>query len=58
VIRGVDEVGVRVLVDERYARDSWNAVREFIPPVEREEFQPVSPDMLDLAMDRFRAKLD
>ena len=58
VIRGVDEVGVRVLVDERYARDSWNAVREFIPPVEREEFQPVSPDMLDLAMDRFRSKLD
>jgi DNA excision repair protein ERCC-2 len=58
VIRGADEVGVRVLVDERYARDSWNAVREFIPAVEREEFQPVSPDMLNLAMDRFRSKLD
>jgi DNA excision repair protein ERCC-2 len=58
VIRGPEEVGVRVLVDERYARDSWNSVREFIPPVEREEFQPVSPDMLDVAMDRFRRKLD
>ena len=58
VIRGVDEVGVRVLVDERFARESWNSVRGFIPEVEREEFQPVSPDMLDLAMDRFRAKLD
>jgi len=58
VIRGPEEVGVRVLIDERYARDSWNAVREFIPEVEREEFQPVSPDMLNLAMDRFRSKLD
>jgi DNA excision repair protein ERCC-2 len=53
VIRGPDERGVRVLVDERYARDSWDSVREYLPPAEREEFQPVSPDMLELGLDRF-----
>jgi DNA excision repair protein ERCC-2 len=53
VIRGPDEAGVRVLVDSRYARDSWDSVREFLPATEREEFQPVSPDMLSLGLDRF-----
>ncbi|WP_440006904.1 ATP-dependent DNA helicase [Halomicrococcus sp. SG-WS-1] len=53
VIRGPDEEGVRVLVDSRYARDSWDSVREFFPETEREEFQPVSPDMLSLGLDRF-----
>ena len=51
VIRGPDEVGIRVLVDERYARDSWDSVRPYLP--EREEFQPVSPDMLELGLERF-----
>jgi DNA excision repair protein ERCC-2 len=54
VIRGPEEVGVRVLVDSRYARDSWDSVREFFPDTEREEFQPVSPDMLSLGLERFR----
>ncbi|SEH54799.1 DNA excision repair protein ERCC-2 [Halopenitus malekzadehii] len=53
VIRGADERGVRVLLDARYARDSWNGVREYLPEHEREEFQPVSPDMLGMALDRF-----
>ncbi len=53
VIRGADERGVRVLVDERYARESWDSVRGFLPPSEREEFRPVSADMLSLALDRF-----
>ncbi|WP_248896271.1 ATP-dependent DNA helicase [Haloplanus halobius] len=53
VIRGPDERGVRVLVDARYARDRWNGVREYLPDWEREEFQPVSPDMLSLGLDRF-----
>jgi DNA excision repair protein ERCC-2 len=52
VIRGPEEVGVRVLLDERYARESWNSVREYLGP-DREEFQPVSPDMLSLGLDRF-----
>jgi DNA excision repair protein ERCC-2 len=53
VIRGPDEEGVRVLVDGRYARDSWDSVRDLLPDGEREEFQPVSPDMLSLGLDRF-----
>ncbi|MFB6112415.1 MAG: ATP-dependent DNA helicase [Halobacteriaceae archaeon] len=49
VIRGPEEVGVRVLVDARYARDSWDSVRQYVP----EEYRPVSPDMLDLGLERF-----
>ncbi|WP_430506143.1 ATP-dependent DNA helicase [Haloparvum sp. PAK95] len=53
VIRGPEERGVRVFLDGRYARDSWNSVRSHLPAHEREEFQPVSPDMLSFALDRF-----
>ncbi len=53
VIRGSDERGIRVLVDSRYARPSWNSVREYFPSVEQEEFQPVSPDMLSFGLERF-----
>ncbi|GAA0718495.1 DNA excision repair protein ERCC-2 [Halorubrum trapanicum] len=56
VIRGPDERGVRVLLDARYARDSWNGVREYFPEHEREEYQPVSPDMLEVALDRFESR--
>jgi DNA excision repair protein ERCC-2 len=58
VIRGSDEVGVRVLVDERYARDSWDSVRGFLPETEREEFRPVSADMLSFGLDRFWSARD
>ncbi|WP_345786259.1 ATP-dependent DNA helicase [Halolamina sp.] len=53
VIRGPEEVGVRALVDARYARDSWNSVREFLPESEQAEFSPVSPDMLEFGVERF-----
>jgi DNA excision repair protein ERCC-2 len=57
VIRGPEEVGVRVLVDARYARGSWDSVRKFFPEVEREEFRTVSTDMgmdmLSHGLDRF-----
>jgi DNA excision repair protein ERCC-2 len=52
VIRGPDERGVRVLLDERYASDDWDSVRDLLGP-DREEFQPVGPDMLDFALERF-----
>ncbi len=54
VIRGPEEGGVRVLIDARYARESWDGVREHFPVGEREEFRPVSPDMLSLGLERFR----
>ncbi|WP_336363410.1 ATP-dependent DNA helicase [Halalkalicoccus salilacus] len=53
VIRGPEEVGVRVLLDARYARESWDGVREHLPEPEREEFRPVSSDMLSLGLERF-----
>ncbi len=53
VIRGRDDRGVRVLVDARYARQSWNSVRSYLPAHERDAFQPVSADMLSLGLDRF-----
>jgi DNA excision repair protein ERCC-2 len=53
VIRGPEERGVRALVDRRYAREGWDSVREHLPAGEREEFGPVSPDMLSLGLDRF-----
>jgi DNA excision repair protein ERCC-2 len=52
VIRGPDEVGVRVLLDERYAGDSWDSVRDLLGP-DRAEFQPVGPEMLSVALERF-----
>jgi DNA excision repair protein ERCC-2 len=58
VIRGPEERGVRVLVDERYARDRWNGVRDHLPDWERAEFQPVSPDLLSLGLDRFETRDD
>ncbi|PSQ17079.1 ATP-dependent DNA helicase [Halobacteriales archaeon QS_8_69_26] len=51
VIRGPEETGVRVLLDERYARDSWDSVRDLVP--DHEGFQAVSPDMLGFGLDRF-----
>ena len=51
VIRGPEETGVRVLLDERYARDSWDSVRDLVPG--HEGFRSVSPDMLSLGLERF-----
>jgi DNA excision repair protein ERCC-2 len=53
VIRGPDERGVRVLCDERYAKESWDSVRGLLGAAEREEFQPVGTEMLGYALDQF-----
>ncbi|WP_121744145.1 ATP-dependent DNA helicase [Natronorubrum halophilum] len=55
VLRSPEDVGVRVLLDERYARDSWDSVQQFLP--DDGEFQTVSPDMLELGLERFRDRL-
>ncbi|OVE83525.1 ATP-dependent DNA helicase [Natronolimnobius baerhuensis] len=56
VIRSPEDVGVRVLLDERYARESWDSVRPYLP--DDGEFQTVSPDMLEMGLDRFRSTLE
>ena len=56
VIRGPDERGVRVLCDERYAKESWNSVRSLLGEAEREEFRPVGTEMLEYALEGFRER--
>ncbi|AGB14668.1 DNA helicase, Rad3 [Halovivax ruber XH-70] len=56
VIRSPEDVGARVFLDERYARESWDSVRGYLPNAD--EYQPVSPDMLELGLDRVRAQLE
>ncbi|WP_263019866.1 ATP-dependent DNA helicase [Natronobiforma cellulositropha] len=58
VIRSEADVGIRLLLDERYARDSWDSVRGYLPEDERAEFQPVSPDMLGVGLERFERTLE
>ena len=53
VIRGSDERGVRVLCDERYAKESWDSVRSLLGETEREEFRPVGTDMFGYALEQF-----
>ena len=53
VIRGPEECGVRVLCDERYAKESWDSVRDLLGEAERGEFQPVGTDMFEYALDQF-----
>ena len=58
VIRGPEEVGIRAFVDARYARESWDSVRGYLPPAERAEFDPVSADMLSYGVEQFWASVD
>ena len=58
MIRGPEEVGIRAFVDARYARESWDSVRGYLPPPERAEFDPVSPDMLGYGVERFWSSVD
>jgi DNA excision repair protein ERCC-2 len=53
VLRGPDETGVRVLLDERYLPDAPRSVNGLLGERERREFSAVSPDMLDLGLERF-----
>lgn len=41
VIRGPNEVGTRLLIDERYNSTDWDGVSRFLSPQERDEFQPL-----------------
>jgi DNA excision repair protein ERCC-2 len=44
VIRGSEETGVRMLLDERYASSAWDGVEEYLSEQEREEFALTNPD--------------
>jgi DNA excision repair protein ERCC-2 len=60
VIRGPDDFGVRVLLDERYTKVHLGkySVRESFPPEERTELIDVEPEKLQFAMLNFFADQD
>lgn len=54
VIRGSEEVGVRLYFDERYTGQAgWSDVTEHLPDYEREEFEPVSAGRLSSQLEAF-----
>jgi len=53
VIRGTDEVGVRVFADQRYTAGVRHSVHEYLSPAEREEFVRMTGEFLDGQLDRF-----
>lgn len=56
VIRGPDEVGVRVLVDERFHRSGWDGVRDHLPT--SGEFEVIHAEELPGTLDRFWERHD
>jgi DNA excision repair protein ERCC-2 len=53
VLRGHEEVGTRVFIDQRYRQDAPRSVHDYLSPAEQDEFTAVSPDMLGFALDQF-----
>lgn len=55
VIRGNDDVGVRVLADERYAR---GYMRQYLPDYERNEYNPTDIDDIEPTLKAFWERQD
>lgn len=55
VIRGTEEVGTRILVDERYTEDEFRSVYEHLSPQEQEEFQEMTGEFVKPALADFWA---
>ncbi|MFD1587058.1 ATP-dependent DNA helicase [Halorientalis brevis] len=53
VIRGTDEVGVRLLVGNRFTPDAVHSVHEYLSPAERREFKRMTPEFLSSQFDAF-----
>lgn len=53
VIRGADEVGVRLLLDERYASTDWDGVEEYLSDQEQEEFALTRPERVKQMVSTF-----
>jgi DNA excision repair protein ERCC-2 len=53
VIRGTDEVGVRMLVGKRYTPDAVHSVHDYLSPAERREFVRMTPEFLSTQFDSF-----
>ena len=53
VIRGSDEAGFRLLVDERYGSTAWDGVNEYLSEQERAEFQSAQPEHISQMISTF-----
>lgn len=58
VIRGEEDVGVRVLVDERYAASGQGAVRQYLSEHERSRYELTDPASLQEKIEAFWARHD
>lgn len=58
VIRGSDEAGARLLLDQRYASTGWGGVNEYLSDQEREEFELVRPQDISDELDSFWGSVD
>ena len=58
VVRGTNEVGVRLLVDERYGSDEWDGAKKNLSEDEQEEFEVVAPDVVDDRISEFWSGVD
>ncbi|ELY29401.1 DEAD_2 domain-containing protein [Halogeometricum borinquense DSM 11551] len=58
VIRGSDEAGFRLLVDERYGSTGWDGVNEYLSEQEREEFQTADPEFISQMISTFWDDVD
>jgi DNA excision repair protein ERCC-2 len=55
VVRGVEEIGVRALVGQRYVPDARHSVHAYLSPGERAEFLRLTPEFLPDKLDEFWA---
>ncbi len=53
VIRGSDEVGARIFIDERYAKSGWGGVKEYLSEQEQGEFTRVRPEAMRQRLTEF-----
>lgn len=58
VIRGTDDVGVRLLVDERYGSDEWDGAKKNLSVDEQQEFEVVDPDAVGDRLAEFWSDVD
>lgn len=58
VIRGSDEAGFRLLIDERYGSTDWDGVNEYLSEQERREFQTIRPESTTQLLSAFWDDVD
>ncbi len=53
VIRGTDEVGTRIFIDERYSKSGWGGVKNYLSDQEQQEFHEVRPEQVRPRLQQF-----